>query len=301
MTRFLAASFALHAALLAAFWLWPERERPPEIVIWATPLELAEAGEENAPTAPAAAPPAPPAVAEAPPLPPPAAPPPAAPAPPAPPLAAPAPPPPLPDLPRAERLAEADLPPPPPPAATPPAPRLAEPPPAPPLAEAPPPAPRPAEAPPAPPPPFAEAPPPLAEAPPAELAEALPLPPPPPPGAPLRLAAAPGTGVNLRAGLGGAPPGETRDARPLDRACANAIEYPPEALRRGIAGTVRLALRIGDDGRVVATEVLESSGFRMLDDAARRGVERCRFEPALRDGMPIFGASPWRITFVPPR
>ena len=127
------------------------------------------------------------------------------------------------------------------------------------------------------------------------------MPPPPPPGAPVRLAAAPPPGVNLQAGPAGLPSGETREARPLDRACANGIEYPPEAARRGVGGTVRLALRIGDDGRVVASEVLESSGFRVLDEAARRGVERCRFEPALRDGMPIFGSAPWRITFVPPR
>jgi protein TonB len=92
--------------------------------------------------------------------------------------------------------------------------------------------------------------------------------------------------------------GPTREPRPLDERCAqDATEYPDDMERRGIAGSVLLQVRISDEGRVAGSEVVESSGHAALDEAARRGVRRCRFEPALRDGRPVWTTLRFRITF----
>jgi TonB family protein len=50
------------------------------------------------------------------------------------------------------------------------------------------------------------------------------------------------------------------------------IVYPEEAIRRGQEGEVLLRIRIGDGGVPKQIRVARSSGTRVLDEAARRGV-----------------------------
>jgi len=45
-------------------------------------------------------------------------------------------------------------------------------------------------------------------------------------------------------------------------------------------------------------EVLESSGFERLDQAAKSGVRSWRFEPELRAGQAVAGTFDHRIVFV---
>jgi TonB family protein len=66
-------------------------------------------------------------------------------------------------------------------------------------------------------------------------------------------------------------------------ACAKP-EWPKEALRLGQKGTVTLAFQIGVDGAVADSKVVKSSGFPLLDIAARDGILKCRFKPGTRDG-----------------
>ena len=64
--------------------------------------------------------------------------------------------------------------------------------------------------------------------------------------------------------------------------------YPPLSRRLREEGSVRLRLTVGTDGRVVAAEILESSGAARLDDAATRWVLRhWRYEPAVEGRMPV--------------
>lgn len=67
--------------------------------------------------------------------------------------------------------------------------------------------------------------------------------------------------------------------------CANP-EYPKEALRLEQAGTVMVGLQIDVDGSVVDTAVRKSSGFPLLDEAARTTLARCKFKPAMVNGIP---------------
>lgn len=64
--------------------------------------------------------------------------------------------------------------------------------------------------------------------------------------------------------------------------------YPPAAKLRGEAGTVRLRVRVGADGRPEAVEVAQSSGHARLDRAAENTVrQHWRFVPAQRGGTPV--------------
>ena len=63
--------------------------------------------------------------------------------------------------------------------------------------------------------------------------------------------------------------------------------YPRECIRKGQQGEVILMVQVSADGDVLSVEVLQSSGHRLLDRAAVRSVERLRFVPATRDGVPV--------------
>lgn len=75
------------------------------------------------------------------------------------------------------------------------------------------------------------------------------------------------------------PPGAVVEAVPLEFVNP-APEYPALARRRGWEGTVVLQVRVDKDGRPADVTVLESSGYRALDDAASRAVRQWRFRPA---------------------
>lgn len=86
-------------------------------------------------------------------------------------------------------------------------------------------------------------------------------------------------GVAVPAAL---PTGATADFTP----CAKP-EWPLSALRDASQGTVTLKFLIGSDGKVLDTALLKSSGFPLLDNAAREGIARCKFKPAIEGGKPV--------------
>ncbi|MHB8882258.1 MAG: TonB family protein [Thermodesulfovibrionales bacterium] len=55
--------------------------------------------------------------------------------------------------------------------------------------------------------------------------------------------------------------------------------YPPEAIAKGIYGDLKLRFTIKKDGRLERIELVRTSGYRMLDEAAMR---------ALKDGEPYW-------------
>jgi len=56
-------------------------------------------------------------------------------------------------------------------------------------------------------------------------------------------------------------------------------EYPPEAGRKGLYGDLKISFTIKKDGKLGAVELIRTSGYKMLDDAALK---------ALRDGEPYW-------------
>lgn len=63
--------------------------------------------------------------------------------------------------------------------------------------------------------------------------------------------------------------------------------YPAAARKRGIQGVVLLNVEVTAKGWVNKINILQSSGFRILDVAAMNSVARWRFAPGSRDGVNI--------------
>ena len=75
--------------------------------------------------------------------------------------------------------------------------------------------------------------------------------------------------------------------------------YPKDALDRGLAGTVSLAVEVAPDGSVAAVAVEKSSSHDVLDQAAARAVRRdWKFQPGLKDGEPVPGSVTITFEFV---
>lgn len=64
-------------------------------------------------------------------------------------------------------------------------------------------------------------------------------------------------------------------------------EYPPSDRRAGHQGTVVLGYRIREDGKVMESKVNRSTGYPLMDEAARLAIDKCRFRPAMQDGQPV--------------
>lgn len=66
-------------------------------------------------------------------------------------------------------------------------------------------------------------------------------------------------------------------------------DYPRQALRMGIEGSVRVRFTVTEDGRVTRCTILETSGFALLDQTTCRLAERrFRYRPALdASGRPV--------------
>ena len=63
--------------------------------------------------------------------------------------------------------------------------------------------------------------------------------------------------------------------------------YPATAVFQGLSGRVLLRLTVSAEGTVSLVEVLESSGFPVLDNAAVATIRTWRFEPPRLGGVPV--------------
>jgi len=76
--------------------------------------------------------------------------------------------------------------------------------------------------------------------------------------------------------------------------------YPSELQRDNVQGTVTLYAIIHSDGSVRDIRVLDGADDR-LDKYAREALARCRFEPAIKDGIPVALEAVVAIPFRPRR
>lgn len=117
--------------------------------------------------------------------------------------------------------------------------------------------------------------------------------PPPTPSAPpaVNLGDMPDLGTGLVSGDAVVPP------RPDSGYRNQPPPYPAEAARLHEQGTVLLLIHVRPDGSAGAVDLLQSSGFPILDQTAREAALRWRFHPAERDGMPVASALPFSFRF----
>lgn len=64
-------------------------------------------------------------------------------------------------------------------------------------------------------------------------------------------------------------------------------DYPPNADRRRLSGTVRLQIEIEADGRVRDVSVVSANPPGVFEDSARAAFRDARFAPAQRNGRPV--------------
>lgn len=74
-------------------------------------------------------------------------------------------------------------------------------------------------------------------------------------------------------------------------------KYPNLARERGEQGAIRLKLGINAKGLVENIEILSSTGFRLLDEAAIKAVKAAKFIPAQIDGEAVFSTSEIKLEF----
>ncbi|QDS88411.1 Gram-negative bacterial tonB protein [Rosistilla ulvae] len=77
------------------------------------------------------------------------------------------------------------------------------------------------------------------------------------------------------------------EKEPASFAANQPPQYPIQAVRDRLQGTVMLRLFVDSTGRVEDVEIVESSGHVALDDAAMEAVKKWTGQPAKRYGRPI--------------
>lgn len=73
--------------------------------------------------------------------------------------------------------------------------------------------------------------------------------------------------------------------------------YPPTSVQLGEQGVVVVRMRISPDGLVTEVEVVQSSGYARLDDAARAALARWHFTPAVQNGEAVESVQDLPIRF----
>lgn len=64
------------------------------------------------------------------------------------------------------------------------------------------------------------------------------------------------------------------------------ISYPMWAIHQGWEGKLVLAVEILQNGSVGRTAVMESTGRKILDEAATHSIQTWKFHPAMKNGQP---------------
>jgi len=64
-------------------------------------------------------------------------------------------------------------------------------------------------------------------------------------------------------------------------------EYPWKAKRNNWEGTVHLRAEVLPNGKIGEILILDSSGYEILDQAARKAIKTWRFKPALKNGTAV--------------
>lgn len=97
----------------------------------------------------------------------------------------------------------------------------------------------------------------------------------------------------------GSAPVETQPSFQADYLKNPKPDYPSRSLALGEEGRVMLRVHVSEQGEPVRVDIVRSSGFPRLDEAARRTVERgWRFAPARRGEQAVAGVVQVPISFA---
>lgn len=74
-------------------------------------------------------------------------------------------------------------------------------------------------------------------------------------------------------------------------------KYPESARQQGKEGSLKLMVKIDDQGQVRDVEVVEAHPPGMFDEAAMEAFRNARFQPAMKDGRPVRYEAYMRVEF----
>jgi periplasmic protein TonB len=74
--------------------------------------------------------------------------------------------------------------------------------------------------------------------------------------------------------------------------------YPALSRRLGEEGTLMLKVELDESGRISKTQIVESSGYSRLDNAALSAVKTWRCQPAIQNGQPVRSVALQPFNFV---
>ena len=83
-----------------------------------------------------------------------------------------------------------------------------------------------------------------------------------------------------------AAPQDDRSAL-LDFNSCDKPQYPNADVQAAHEGTVKLGFLVDENGKVMDSKVMDSSGFPTLDEAAREALAKCSFQPAHKNGKAV--------------
>ncbi len=75
------------------------------------------------------------------------------------------------------------------------------------------------------------------------------------------------------------------------------LDYPTDALRRGVEGWVDVSYMVTAEGKVTTVKVLDSSPRGVFDAAATKALLRVRYQPMTQGGKSIAVSTKLRIAF----
>lgn len=73
--------------------------------------------------------------------------------------------------------------------------------------------------------------------------------------------------------------------------------YPELARKRGQEGVVRVRCQVDSAGAVTGVSLAQTSGHKLLDEAALKTVRKWRFRPAMDNGAPVSGSVVVPVSF----
>lgn len=111
-----------------------------------------------------------------------------------------------------------------------------------------------------------------------------------PSGAASTTATSAGNGAAASAGQPGSGEGDRPPRYKLGSGSTPYPPYPMVARRNGYQGRVVVRLEVAADGRATDAQVLESSGYDVLDESAVNTLKVWKLEPALLGGRPVPGS-----------
>ncbi len=74
--------------------------------------------------------------------------------------------------------------------------------------------------------------------------------------------------------------------------------YPLTSRRNKEEGSITFNINIDEKGSLITYKIIQSSGYKRLDKEAEKSIKNAKFQPAIKNGIPITSNFNLKITFT---